>query len=171
MEPFIGMMVQFGGNFAPRGWALCDGQLLPINSNSALFSILGTTFGGDGKKTFRLPDLRGRFPMHPGAGPDLSPRKLGQGGGVESVTLTTEHMPAHQHEVRATSQSANTGDPANAHFAKFAANAYATGVRGNVKMDPDTITPTGKGQAVGTLSPFRCVNFIIALTGIFPSRN
>ena len=95
MDPFIGLIVMFGGNFAPRGWALCDGQLLSISSNSALFSILGTTYGGDGRTTFGLPDLRGRVPMHPGTGPGLSPRTLGQKSGTETVQLTTAQLPPH----------------------------------------------------------------------------
>jgi len=97
--PFIGMIVMFGGNFAPRSWAFCSGQILPIAQNTALFSILGTTYGGNGQTTFALPDLRSRVPIHPGQGPGLSPYSLGQQGGVETVTLTTNQMPAHNHSL------------------------------------------------------------------------
>ena len=108
MEPFIGMIVQFGGNFAPRGWALCDGQLMSIAQNSALFSILGTTYGGDGRTTFALPDLRSRVPIHPGQGPGLSRYVLGQAGGVESVTLTVNNMPSHNHSFSGSSSVGST---------------------------------------------------------------
>ena len=168
MEPFIGMIVQFGGNFAPRGWALCDGQLLPITSHSSLFSILGTTYGGDGRSTFGLPDLRGRVAMHAGTGAGLSPRSLGTKSGHEHVTLTTEQMPNHNHRVLAVNGVANTDDPTG--------NSFAHGAVYNNKsptqqLKDTTISHTGGGQAFDVVQPFQVVNFIIALTGSYPSRN
>ena len=108
-DPFIAEIIMFGGNFAPRGWAFCDGQLLSISSNSALFSILGTTYGGDGRTTFGLPDLRGRVAMHPGSGPGLTQRRLGEKSGMETVTLTTNQIPSHNHTATATASGTGTG--------------------------------------------------------------
>ena len=183
MEPFIGMIVMFGGNFAPRGWALCDGSLLSISQNSALFSILGTTYGGDGRTTFALPDLRGRLAMHAGSGPGLTPRSLGQKGGVENVTLTTNNLPSHTH----TASAVSTANSFNAAGASTAAqgNFWADSAEGdaiynaatNANMNAGAVTtnvtvdPTGAGAGIGIVSPFQCVNFIIALTGTYPSRN
>ena len=113
-EPFLGQIKMFGGNFAPRGWALCDGQLLPISQNQSLFAILGTTYGGDGRTSFALPDLRGRVSLHPGQGPGLSPYSLGNKSGVEIVTLAVNEIPAHNHKVEANSNAGNVGSPVNA---------------------------------------------------------
>ncbi|TNF27412.1 MAG: phage tail protein [Deltaproteobacteria bacterium] len=167
-EPFIGQIMMFGGNFAPRGWALCDGQLMSIAQNSALFSILGTTYGGDGVTTFGLPDLRGRFPMHPGNGPGLSPRRLGDKTGAESVTLTTEQLPPHSHPiaVEAVLPEVDPATPAPDKIVAYNAASGATPVQ-----VPALAGNTGGGQSVPTLPPMRCVNFIIALQGIFPSRS
>ncbi|MEO1418739.1 MAG: tail fiber protein [Bacteroidota bacterium] len=178
MEPFIGMIVQFGGNFAPRGWALCDGQLLPISSNQALFSILGTTYGGDGRTTFALPELRGRFPMHPGNGPGLTDRRLGQRGGVENHFLTVGQLPAHSHGATGTIKVfADTGnqDEASGHnFANAESDLYTTSAA-NALMTANNVDVsvgnTGGGQSVENIPPFQCINFIIALQGTFPSRN
>lgn len=169
MEPFIGMIVQFGGNFAPRGWALCDGQLLPISSNSALFSILGTTYGGDGKSTFALPDLRGRVAMQPGTGPGLSARQLGQKGGAETVTLTVNQMPGHNHALNALADDARVATVANNTLAQDQ-NIYSSSAP-NAAMNAACIGNTGGSQPFGVVQPFLCVNFIIALQGLFPSRN
>jgi microcystin-dependent protein len=111
MEPFIGQIMMFGGSFAPRGWAFCEGQLLPISQNAALFSILGTTYGGDGRSTFALPDLRGRVAIHPGSGPGLSNYRLGEKGGVESVALNVNQIPAHSHGISASNGTADSADP------------------------------------------------------------
>lgn len=160
----------FGGNFAPRGWALCDGQLLPISQNSALFSILGTTFGGDGRSNFGLPDLRGRVSIHPGNGPGLSTYRLGQKGGFENVQLSGNQIPSHNHLMQGNSGQPDESDPEDG----FPANSAATGQdlynsATNVVMG--VTTNSGGGQAHTNIQPFQCVNYIIALEGVFPSRN
>lgn len=181
MEPFIGQIMMFGGNFAPRGWALCDGQLLAISQNSALFSILGTTYGGDGRTTFGLPDLRGRVPLHPGSGPGLSPRQLGQKGGTEDTTLSVGQLPAHGHTVAVpgTSAAGNTASPADAQMAAIQAgkgkkvpeSPYNQGGPADAGMLPFQTGDTGSNAAHDNMPPFQGVNFIIALVGIYPSRN
>ena len=172
-EPFIGQIIMFGGNFAPRDWAFCDGQLLPISQNQALFSILGTIYGGDGRTTFALPDLRGRVSVHPGNGPGLSSYELGQKGGVEHVTLTIPQIPAHNHKVECNTDPGNTPSPAGAiPGAETAAgvdlwtNADADGT-----MKDSMIQNTGGSQQHENRQPFLAVNYIIALQGLFPSRN
>ncbi|KIG17597.1 Microcystin dependent protein [Enhygromyxa salina] len=171
MEPFIGMIVQFGGNFAPRGWALCNGQILSIAQHTALFSILGTTYGGDGRTSFALPDLRGRVAIHEGAGPGLTLRKLGETGGHETVTLTVNQMPAHNHPVLADKTLATTGDPVGNAFGHTGDTSIYEAGPPNQVMDADTIGNRGGGQPVDVMPPFLAINFIIALEGIFPSRN
>ena len=126
-EPFVGEIRMFAGNFAPQGWAFCDGQLLSVNQNDALFSLLGTIYGGDGRTTFGLPDLRGRLPMHAGTGPGLSPQRMGSMGGQENVTLTVNEMPAHSHSANAQSVTANSNDPHGRMLATSTlADAFAT---------------------------------------------
>jgi len=176
MDQYLGEIRIFAGNFAPMGWALCNGQLLPIQQNTALFSVLGTTYGGDGKTNFALPDLRGRVPMGFGQGPGLSSRQEGERGGVESETLTAAQMPAHSHSVHA-SETATTGDPKGAVPAKTVGNTPAAAGAHIYAAKPDAtvmsaamIGPTGGGQPVSVLQPFLAINFIIALTGIYPSQ-
>lgn len=170
-EPFIGQIVMFAGNFAPRGWAFCNGQLLAIAQNTALFSILGTTYGGNGQTTFALPDLRGRVPVHPGQGPGLSNYSLGQSGGAESVTLNAAQLPPHNHSVACSSDDATSGDP-NANFpSAFTQKIYANAATPGRFMNGGVISPVGGGQPHTNIQPYLCVNFIIALEGIFPSRN
>lgn len=169
-EPFIGQIVMFGGNFAPRSWALCNGQLLSIAQNSALFSILGTTYGGDGRTSFGLPDLRGRVAMHPGNGPGLAGRSLGQKGGTQTTTLTAQNLPPHSHAMRGNSGQPDESNPEGG----FPANSGATGedlyaATGNVNMG--TTGNVGNGASFSNEPPFQCVNFIIALQGTFPSRS
>ncbi len=160
MEPFIGQVMMFGGNFAPRGWALCDGQLLSINSNSALFSILGTTYGGDGRTTFALPDLRGRVAIGPRTGPGLSNYNLGQSGGVEAVTLTTAQIPAHSHDLEVQ------------HPVTEGTTAYAGAEEDNTQATGTEVTnSTGGGQSHENRQPYLVVNYIIALQGTYPSRS
>lgn len=169
-EPFIGEMKMFAGNFAPRSWAFCDGQLLAVSQNEALFSLLGTIYGGDGRRTFGLPDMRGRIPIHVGNGPGLSPRSIGGRGGAEREMLTVDGIPPHTHAQHAATQPAGRADPSGALRAPFdeLSNESALGF---VTMASDTIGPAGGDQAHSNLQPFLCVNFIIALFGIYPSRN
>ncbi len=171
MDPFIGQIIMFAGNFAPRGWAFCNGQLLSIAQNTALFSILGTTYGGDGKTTFALPDLRSRVPMHPGQGQGLSAYELGQVGGVETVTLTMQQMPIHGHAFApgCSIDPPSAQSPANSVPAQLDTQAYGT--EANASMRPGNSTNAGGSQAHDNLQPFACVNFIIALEGVFPSRS
>jgi len=180
-EPFVGEIIMFGGNFAIRGYAKCDGQLLAISQNQALFSLLGTTYGGDGRTTFGLPDLRGRFAMHPGSGPGLTGRRLGQRGGVENVTLTTEQIPTHTHAAAggllATSAAATTADPKGAAIAPAGdTKRFRTGDKmPAVNMAGGTVAVkvenTGGGQAHTNMPPFQTITYLIALQGIFPSRS
>ncbi len=178
MNPFIGQIIMFGGNFAPRGWALCDGQLLSIAQNTALFSILGTTYGGDGRTTFGLPDLRGRVAMHAGNGPGLTPRRLGQKGGTETNTLNVTQLPSHNHLATGT---VNLGTVANTASGSGAFLPITTGANfysdtgGNADMNANALTVTtsntGNSSPVNNIQPYQCVNFIIALVGVFPSRS
>ncbi len=179
MEPFLGQIMMFAGNFAPRGWALCDGQLLAISSNTALFSILGTTYGGDGRTTFALPDLRGRVPMHAGNGPGLSAHSLGQKGGVESVTLNTSEMPSHNHSASGTVQAKN-GQPDESNPGGAVPASLTTGAEGYAETPNTNMKSGGVDITIGNnggnlphtnMQPFTCVNYIIALQGVFPSRN
>ena len=171
-EPFLGEIIMFGGNFAPRGWALCDGQLLSISSNTALFSILGTTYGGDGRTTFGLPDLRGRFPMHQGNGPGLPTYRLGEKSGQEKI-----QAPQHSHEFAVEAVNNQPGDetsPAGAVFPVSGGEAYYSGTP-NATMRSSTTGASGgstwPADGISVRNPFLAVNFIIALQGLFPSRN
>jgi microcystin-dependent protein len=162
----------FTGNFAPQGWATCDGQLLPINQNTALFAILGTTYGGNGIQTFALPDLRGRAPIHPGQGPGLSPYNLGQLGGSENTTLLVNNLPQHTHLVNCKSAGGNQAAPGGGLPAVESTGTsldYSSNPPDGT-MSPQMIAPAGQNQPFPTVQPFACVNFIIALQGIFPSR-
>lgn len=184
MEPFIGQIIMFGGNFAPRGWAFCEGQLLAVSQNTALFSILGTTYGGDGRTTFALPDLRGRTPIGPGTGPGLSTHRLGQRGGSQTNTLTLLNLPSHSHSAAGTVKAyfappiggGETNNPTGANFSGPAGgtNVYS-GSEANANMATNnvsvTVGATGGGQSFSIMQPFECVYFIIALMGIYPSRN
>jgi microcystin-dependent protein len=159
----------FSFSFAPRGWAFCNGQLLPINQNQALFSILGTMYGGNGQTNFALPDFRGRIPMHVGQGQGLSPYVQGQVGGVENVTLTTAAMPGHVHTAQGFNGQSNLGPTTNNTWANQAANPYKA--TADASMNPATITPNSGGQPHPNLAPYLVLNFCIAIQGIFPSRN
>jgi len=170
-EPFLAEIIMFGGNFAPRGWALCDGQLLAISQYSALFSLLGTTYGGDGRTTFGLPDMRGRVPMHAGNGPGLTPRNLGQKGGQERVTLSVGQMPSHMHSVNAQSENGNAEVPTGNYWAKKSRDDDYSTAPPDVTMNVNAISPAGGDQSHENMQPYTVVNFIIALQGVFPSRN
>ena len=173
MDPFLGQIVMFGGNFAPRGWALCDGQLLPISSYSALFSILGTTYGGDGRTTFALPDLRGRAPLHAGHRPGLSTRTLGQKSGAELNYLNVTQLPAHNHTASTalpvSSGPGDTTSPVGAAPAETDSDNY--GVADDNNTATVTVGNTGGNQPVNNMQPFLAVNYIIALQGTYPSRS
>lgn len=168
-EPFIAEIRIFAGNFAPRGWAFCDGQLLPIAQNTALFSLIGTTYGGDGRSTTALPNMQGRAPMQPGRGPGLTDRRLGQRGGVETVTLTEAQMPNHNHSMMVTAEDGERRQPANNYVGR--GNAVFANANNLVAMDQHTLPETGGSQAHNNLQPFLTMNFIIALQGLYPSRS
>lgn len=171
-EPFVGEIRMFAGNFAPRGWAFCDGQLLAVSQNDALFSLLGTIYGGDGRTTFGLPDLRGRIPLHQGTGPGLSPRRLGSKGGEEKVTLTVNQLASHSHDWNANTALATGGDPQGLVTAATTA-PFRMYRNENQVLDlaSSTIANTGGTQPHTNLMPTLCVHFIIALVGIYPSRH
>lgn len=169
-EPFIGQIMPVGFNFAPRGWALCDGQLLSISQNSALFALLGTAYGGDGRVTFGLPDLRGRVPVHVGSGPGLSPYTWGQKGGTEQVTLSVSQIPSHSHTLRANSDSADSTSPSDRTLAEAREDTYNEEAA-NADMKAGAIGNAGGGQGHPNIQPYLAIYWCIALTGLFPSRN
>lgn len=160
----------FGGSFAPLGWALCNGQLLSISENEALFSLIGTTYGGDGESTFALPNFQGRIPIHAGVGPGLSPRQLGEMGGAETVTLTASQVAGHRHAFAASTDAAASPEPAGNVLASGSVISIYTSEAPARPLDQDTIAPSpGNGQPHENVQPFLCVTFIIALQGIYPS--
>ncbi len=170
-EPFVGEIRMFAGNFAPRGWAFCDGQLLAVSQNDALFSLLGTIYGGDGRTTFGLPDLRGRIPLHQGTGPGLSPRRLGLKGGAEKETLTVNQLASHNHDFNANTAVATDVAPAGKVVAHgVGVNTFAA-VAQDTNLASNTISNTGGSQPHTNLMPTLCVHFIVALVGIYPSRH
>jgi microcystin-dependent protein len=163
-EPFLSEIRLFSFNFAPKGWALCDGQLLPINQNQALFSLLGTTYGGDGRVNFALPNLQGRVPIHMGGG-----HTLGERGGEQAHTLSIGEIPTHAHVLNATNSNGTVNNPNN-NFIGAVNNMYAPS-GGLLALDPSSVTNTGGSQAHLNMEPFLVLNFSIALQGIFPSQN
>jgi len=173
-DPFVAEIRIFPFNFAPTGWAFCDGQLMPLSQNTALFSLLGTTYGGDGKSTFALPNLQGSAPMHPGQGPGLSLHDLGESSGSDTVTLLESEIPFHNHGLLA-----DAADPADVQAPQAAVvlarssggNAYTTNLAGLVPMAPEALTPTGGDTPHNNLMPYLAVNFCIALQGVFPPRS
>ena len=171
-EPFVAEIRIFAGNFAIRGWAFCNGQLLPVSQNTALFSLVGTTYGGDGTTTFGLPNLQGRAPMHPGRGPGLTSRRLGQQGGVENVTLTEAQMPNHGHALQANDNRAGSGGPVGNSFAepRDGLRYQSDTVTNRVTMSDQALENAGGGQPHNNMQPFTTLNFIIALVGLYPSR-
>jgi microcystin-dependent protein len=186
MNPFLAQIVMFGGNFAPRGWALCDGQTLPINSNQALFALLGTTYGGDGRTTFALPDLRGRSPISQGTGPGLSTIKLGQRGGKQEIGLTIQNLPNHFHNagtmkgsIMANEDDGQSNDPNGKNFGLIDPDdtLIFNGTANTVSMAPNSVGISGNTGASGNQQPFNSrnpflgINYIIAMQGSFPSRN
>ena len=170
-EPFIGEIRMFAGSFAPRSWAFCDGQLLAISQNEALFSLFGTTYGGDGRTTFGLPDLRGRIPIHFGQGPGLSQRRLGEKEGTEVETLALDHTPVHSHRFQASAEGANLASPQGAVPAQSAlVDAYIQ-EEASAGLSTAALGTAGDSQSHNNLQPFLCINFIVALSGIYPPRN
>jgi microcystin-dependent protein len=169
-EPFVGEIRMFGFNFPPQGWALCDGQLLSISQNAALFSLLGTTYGGDGESTFALPDLRSRVPVSQGQGDGLSSYAEGQAGGTETVTLAAAQMPAHTHAVSASSSPAASERPAGRVLARSPDHSYIPEPDTDTVMNAKMIGAAGNSQPHDNIQPYLVLNFCIALQGVFPAR-
>jgi microcystin-dependent protein len=166
-DPYIGEIRMFGGNFAPAGWAFCDGSLIPISENDTLFNLIGTTYGGDGQSTFALPNLQSRVPVHQGAG-----FVIGQAAGTESETLTVSQIPSHNHNLMGSSSTASSTDPAGNVGARLTVAAVFPYGTDNPPqpVSPQAVAPTGGSQPHNNMQPYLCVNFIISLFGIFPSQ-
>lgn len=169
MDPFVAEIRIVAFNFAPKFWAFCQGQLMPISQNTALFSLLGTFYGGDGKSTFALPDLQGRTAMHPGQGTGLSQRFLGEIGGSDFVTLIEAEMPVHNHTARGSTEDDDATIPANNSYGQLSV-AYAAAANLQA-MAAQTVTPAGSSLPHNNLMPYLTLNYIIALSGVFPPRN
>ena len=170
-EPFVGQIAIVAFNFAPVGWAMCEGQILSIESNTALFSLIGTYYGGDGVRSFGLPDLRGRMPIGQGEGPGLSPISIGQVGGTENVTLTVSQLPAHTHPLIASTLEAAVVSPMGSVLGSKARVPLYSGASSLTTMSPESIGPTGGNQPVGIRNPYLGMTYIIALQGVYPSRS
>jgi len=170
-DPFVAEIRIFPFNFAPKGWAWCDGQLMPLSQNTALFSLLGTTYGGDGKSNFALPNLQGRAPMHPGQGPGLSLHDLGESGGSDTVTLLQSQIPAHSHAWQGSAGDGNNQSPVGQLLATGVGGITMYGpVASVVSMSPNTLAPAGGDQPHNNLQPYLTFYFNIALQGVFPPR-
>jgi microcystin-dependent protein len=167
-QPFIGEIRMFAGNFAPAGWSFCDGQTIPISQNDALFTLIGTTYGGDGQETFQLPNLQSRVPMHMGNGPDGVTYQLAEAAGTESVTLTTQQIPSHNHALLGSTTAANTGIPTNKVFGQSPQIAYLIEADPENPLNNQAVTPVGGSQPHENCQPFLCINYIISLFGLFP---
>ncbi|BCM17439.1 phage tail protein [Mesorhizobium sp. J8] len=173
-DPFVAEIRIFPFNFAPKGWAWCDGQLLPLSQNTALFSLLGTTYGGNGKSNFALPDLQGRSPMHPGQGPGLSLHDLGETGGTETVSLIESEMPMHNHAMRATVENGTQGTltPNITLATSIGGQVFQKTTNANlVAMNANALAPAGGDQPHNNMQPYLTCYFCIALQGVFPPRN
>lgn len=169
-DPFVAEIRILGCNFAPRGWAFCNGQLMPIAQNTTLFSLLGTVYGGDGRSTFALPNLEGRAAMHPGRGPGLSPRNLGEGGGTDSVTLTDGEMASHSHTLTGSTDDRVLSLNPGGNYVGTGTAIYAPASSPTVQMAPQSLSPAGGSQPHNNMQPYLALNFCIALQGIFPPR-
>jgi microcystin-dependent protein len=169
-DPFVAEIRIFPFNFAPKGWAFCNGQLLPLSQNTALFSLLGTTYGGDGKSTFALPDMEGRAPMHPGQGPGLSLHDLGETGGSETVTLLESEIPAHSHTWKASGQDSTSQSPVGERFAVGIAVTMYAALSAQTNLSPNALAPAGGDQPHNNMMPYLTLSFCIALQGVFPPR-
>jgi microcystin-dependent protein len=171
-EPFIGEIRMFGGNFAPAGWAFCNGALLPISENDALFTLIGTTYGGDGQQTFALPDLQGRVPVHAGQGPGISQNyQLGEKAGVENVTLTVQQMPVHTHAFLASTAAAASNAAAGQVVAQSGQRAIYTQDSTTTNLAASAVLPAGGSQPHENVGPYLCISFIISLFGVFPQQS
>jgi microcystin-dependent protein len=178
MDPYLGEIRMFGGNFAPMGWALCNGQLLPLSQNQALFAVLGVTYGGDGRTNFGLPNLQSRVPIHWGTGPQLSTYTVGETGGQENVTLLPTQMPAHTHLVNASNNPATQASPGGYILAQSTDTSvggspsnFIEASSANATLAPTALAATGGSLPHTNLQPFLAVTFIIALEGVFPTRS
>jgi microcystin-dependent protein len=169
-EPFIGEIRMFGASFAPAGWAFCNGATIPISENDALFTLIGTTYGGDGQETFQLPDLQGRLPMHQGTGKDGNTYTLGEKAGVETVTLTTQQIPIHTHAMIGSNNTATTQLPGGNVAAQGTGQIY-TSANSPINMSAQSIAPIGGSQPHENLQPYLCISFIISLFGVFPQQS
>lgn len=169
-NPYVGEIRMFGGNFAPAGWAFCSGQLLPISENDVLFNLIGTTYGGDGQETFALPNLQSRVPVHSGTGPGGLTYQLGEQGGVESVTLTTNQIPVHSHPMVASTADANSPNPGGNVLAQPVTTTPYFNDIPNTTLNGSAIAPVGGSQPHENMQPYLAVNFIISLFGIFPHQ-
>jgi microcystin-dependent protein len=170
-DPFVAEIRIYPFNFAPRGWAFCDGQLLPLSQNTALFSLLGTTYGGDGKSNFALPDMQGNAPMHPGQGPGLSLHDLGETGGAETVTLLESEIPSHTHSLMALNLPGNRTNPIGNSISRPVGNPFLPPAGAPiVPMADVTVSPAGGDQPHNNMQPYLTLNFCIALQGVFPPR-
>lgn len=170
-DPFLGEIRMFGGNFAPRFWAMCDGQLLAISQNEALYSLLGTMYGGDARTTFALPDMRGRLPMHFGQGPGLTNRYLGYRFGYEQAHVTLNQVPSHNHPMVGSEDQAVSSDPENRVFARTAEGFYMDGTQNKGSLSSGTVASSCNSQPHSNMMPFYCVTFIISLVGAYPPRS
>jgi microcystin-dependent protein len=170
-DPFVAEIRIFPFNFAPKGWAWCDGQLLPLSQNTALFSLLGTTYGGDGKSTFALPNLQGSAPMHPGQGPGLSLHDLGETSGSQTVTLLESEIPAHSHAVSASGGDGTDQTPANSKLATGIGIGQYAAPGALTQLSPNALTPAGGNQPHNNMQPYLTFYFNIALQGVFPPRS
>jgi microcystin-dependent protein len=168
-DPFVAEIRIFPFNFAPKGWASCNGQIMPLSQNTALFSLLGTTYGGDGRSNFALPDLQGNVPMHWGQGPGLSLRDLGESSGTESVTLLQSEMPAHIHQLKNSPDDAESNVPTNSSLARASTAIYNAGTA-NTNMSPNALAMTGGSLPHNNMMPYLTLKFCIALQGVFPPR-
>jgi microcystin-dependent protein len=170
-QPYIGEIRMFAGNFAPVGWEFCNGQIIPISENEALFTLIGTTYGGDGEETFALPDLQSRIPLHMGTGPDGITRSLAEMSGTEQETLTTQTIPVHTHPFVASQNTAQNSNPTGQVVGQSAAVFMYIEDAASSPLSPQAISPVGGSQPHENVQPFLCINYIISLFGIFPSQS
>lgn len=169
-QPYVGEIRLFAGNFAPNGWLFCEGQTLPISENEVLFQLIGTTYGGDGEETFRIPDMQGRLPVHMGTGASGTTYQIGESAGTEEVTLTTQQIPQHTHAFMANTGGADVASPKNAVLGtSTTVNSFIISTPAQ-PMAPQAIAPVGGSQPHTNFQPYLCVNFIISLFGVFPSQ-